>query len=125
MVADVTAHPDGTFHVDRVVCAIDCGIAVNPDIVRAHVEGSVAWGLGLMLYGAITLDDGAIEQSSFRDYRVLRMDEMLRVEVHIVPSLASPTGAGQIVVATIAPAVANALFAATGERVRTLPFSRR
>lgn len=121
MVAEVTAHADGTFRVDRVVCAIDCGVAVNPDIVRSQVEGSVAWGLGLMLYGAITLDGGVIEQSSFRDYRVLRMDEMPRVEVHILPSLASPTGAGQIAVATVAPAVANAIFAATGERVRTLP----
>ncbi len=124
MVADVTTHADGTFHVDRVVCAIDCGIAVNPDIVRSQVEGSIAWGLGTMRYGAITLDEGVIEQTSFDDHRVLRMDEMPRVEVHIVPSNEAPTGAGQIAVATVAPAVANALFAATGRRVRTLPFTR-
>ncbi len=124
MVADVTTHADGTFHVERVVCAIDCGIAVNPDIVRSQVEGSIAWGLGAMRYGAITLDEGVIEQTSFDDYQVPRMDEMPRVEVHIVPSNESPTGAGQIAVATVAPAVANALFAATGRRVRALPFNR-
>nr|MBA2519081.1 xanthine dehydrogenase family protein molybdopterin-binding subunit [Chloroflexia bacterium] len=124
MVAEVTTRDDGTFHVDRVVCAIDCGVAINPDIVRTQVEGSVAWGLGTLLYGAITLDEGIIEQTTFDDYRVLRIDQMPRVEVHIVPTLESPTGAGQIGVAPVAPAVANALFAATGERVRSLPYHR-
>ena len=124
IVAEVTANADDTFRVDRVVCAIDCGVAVNPDIVRSQLEGSVAWGLGGMLYGAITLDDGVVEQSNFDDYRVLRMNEMPRVEVHIVPSLEPATGAGQPGVAPIAPAVANALFAATGQRVRSLPFYR-
>ncbi len=124
MVAEVTTRDDGTFHVDRVVCAIDCGVAINPDIVRTQVEGSVAWGLGTLLYGAITLDEGIIEQTTFDDYRVLRIDEMPRVEVHIVPSLEPPTGAGQIGVAPVAPAVANALFAATGQRGRSLPYHR-
>jgi isoquinoline 1-oxidoreductase beta subunit len=123
MVAEVTAHEDGTFHVDRMVCAVDCGVAVNPDIVRSQIEGSVAWGLSIMLHGAITLDEGVVEQSTYRDYQVVRIDQMPRVEVHIVPSDAPPRGVGQVGVATVAPAVANALFAATGRRVRRLPFS--
>jgi len=123
MVAEVTARNDETFHVDRVVCAVDCGVAVNPDIVRSQIEGSVAWGLSILLHGAITLDEGVVEQSNFHDYRVVRMDQMPHVEVHIVPSEAPPTGVGQVGVATVAPAVANALFAATGQRVRRLPFS--
>ncbi|CAM4014812.1 molybdopterin cofactor-binding domain-containing protein [Kibdelosporangium persicum] len=122
MVAEVTAHRE-TFRVDRVVCAVDCGIAVNPDIVRSQIEGSVAWGLSIMLDGAITLDRGVVQQSGFHDYRVLRMDQMPKVEVHIMPSSAPPKGVGQVAVATVAPAVANALFAATGRRVRRLPFS--
>ncbi|AXB41547.1 xanthine dehydrogenase family protein molybdopterin-binding subunit [Amycolatopsis albispora] len=122
MVAEVTVRGDRTFRVDRVVCAVDCGVAVNPDIVRGQIEGSVAWGLSIMLHGAITLDRGVVQQSNFDDYAVLRMDQMPRVEVHIVPSEAPPTGVGQVAVATVAPAVANALFAATGQRVRRLPF---
>jgi isoquinoline 1-oxidoreductase beta subunit len=123
MVAEVTAHDDRTFHVDRMVCAVDCGVAVNPDIIRSQIEGSVAWGLSIMLYGAITLDKGVVEQSTYRDYQVVRMDQMPRVEVHIVPSDAPPRGVGQVGVATVAPAVSNALFAATGRRLRKLPFS--
>jgi isoquinoline 1-oxidoreductase beta subunit len=124
MIAEVTADRDRIFRVDRIVCAVDCGVAVNPDIVRTQIEGSVAWGLSIMLHGAITLDAGIVEQSNYHDYRVLRIDQMPRVEVHIVPSEAPPKGVGQVAVATVAPAVANALFAATGRRVRRLPFSR-
>jgi len=124
MVAEVTASSDDGFKVDRVVCAIDCGMAVNPDIVRAQMEGSIAWGLGAMLHSAITLDGGVVEQANFDDYQVLRIDEMPKVEVHIMPSSKQPTAAGEPGVPPIAPAVANALFAATGRRVRTLPFAR-
>ncbi len=120
-VAEVTVKPDGRFSVDRVVCAVDCGIAVNPDVIRAQMEGGIGFGLAAALHGAITLKEGRVEQSNFHDYVPLRIDEMPGVEVHIVASSAKPTGVGEPGVPPIAPAVANALFAATGQRLRTLP----
>ncbi|MCL4761193.1 MAG: xanthine dehydrogenase family protein molybdopterin-binding subunit [Burkholderiales bacterium] len=120
-VAEVTVKADGSLTVDRVVCAVDCGVAVNPDNVRAQMEGGIGFGLSAALYGAITLKDGEVEQSNFHDYRILRIDEMPRVDVHIVPSAAAPTGVGEPGVPPIAPAVANAIAAATGKRLRTLP----
>jgi isoquinoline 1-oxidoreductase beta subunit len=120
-VAEVTVKADNTFTVDRVVCAVDCGIAVNPDNVRAQMEGGIGFGLSAALFGAITLKDGAVEQSNFHDYRILRIDGMPRVDVHIVPSTAAPTGVGEPGVPPVAPAVANAIAAATGKRLRTLP----
>jgi isoquinoline 1-oxidoreductase beta subunit len=122
-VAEVTVDSDGQVKVDRVVCAVDCGVAINPDVIRAQMEGGVAFGLSAILYGAITLKSGKVEQSNFDDYRMLRMDEMPKVEVHIVPSTEAPTGIGEAVVPPIGPAVSNAIFAATGKRVRTLPLS--
>jgi isoquinoline 1-oxidoreductase subunit beta len=123
-VAEVTVGSDGKVKVDRVVCAVDCGVAVNPDVIRAQVEGGIGFGLGAVLHSAITLKDGAVEQSNFHDYQVLRIDEMPRVEVHIVPSHEPPTGIAEPVVPPIGPAVANAVFAATGKHLRTLPFAR-
>ncbi len=120
-VAEVTVRNDGSFSVDRVVCAVDCGIAVNPDIIRAQMEGGIGFGLAAALHGEITLKEGRVEQSNFHDYPILRIDEMPRVEVHIVPSAAAPTGVGEPGVPPVAPAVANALFAATGKRIRRLP----
>jgi isoquinoline 1-oxidoreductase subunit beta len=120
-VAEVTVANDGKVKVDRVVCAIDCGIGINPDGIRAQVEGGVGFGLSAILYGAIKLKKGAVEQSNFHDCRVLRMNEMPKVEVHIVASAEPPTGVGEPVVPPIGPAVSNAIFAATGKRVRTLP----
>jgi isoquinoline 1-oxidoreductase beta subunit len=120
-VAEVTVDKDRNFRVDRVVCAVDCGIAVNPDVVRAQMEGGIGFGLTAAFYGAITLKDGAVEQSNFHDYRLLRIDEMPAVEVHIVASSDKPTGVGEPGVPVIAPAVANALAAATGQRIRSLP----
>ncbi len=120
-VAEVTVDKDGKFRVDRVVCAVHCGTAVNPDVVRAQMEGGIGFGLSAALYGAITLKDGAVEQSNFHDYPVLRINEMPSVEVHIVPSSDKPTGVGEPGVPVIAPAVANALAAATGKRIRNLP----
>ena len=117
-VAEVTVGKDNKFTVDRVVCAVDCGIAVNPDVVRAQMEGGIGFGLSAALYGAITLKDGAVEQSNFHDYPVLRINEMPAIEVHIVPSTDKPTGVGEPGVPSIAPAVANALAAATGQRLR-------
>jgi isoquinoline 1-oxidoreductase beta subunit len=120
-VAEVTVASDGSVKVDRVVCAVDCGIAINPDVIRAQVEGGVAFGLGAILYSTVTLKQGRIEQSNFNDYRVLRMNEMPKVEVYIVNSLEAPSGIGEPTVPPIGPAVSNAIFAATGRRVRTLP----
>jgi isoquinoline 1-oxidoreductase subunit beta len=122
-VAEVSVDSEGRVKVDRVVCAVDCGLAINPDIIAAQMEGGVGFGLGAALYGAITLKDGRVEQDNFNSYRVLRMNEMPKVEVHIVPSSEAPTGVGEPGVAPIGPAVANAIFAATGKRVHILPFS--
>ena len=120
-VAEVTVKADNTFSVDRVVCAVDCGVAVNPDNVRAQMEGGIGFGLSAALHSAITLKDGVVEQSNFHDYPLLRINEMPRVDVHIVPSTAAPTGVGEPGTPVIAPAVANALAAATGKRIRALP----
>jgi isoquinoline 1-oxidoreductase beta subunit len=122
-VAEVTVRADNTFSVDRVVCAVDCGIAVNPDNVRAQMEGGIGFGLSAALHGAITIKDGAVEQSNFHDYPVLRINEMPRIDVHIVPSTADPSGVGEPGTPVIAPAVANALAAATGKRLRRLPLT--
>jgi isoquinoline 1-oxidoreductase beta subunit len=121
-VVEVTLRPDGRPRVERVVCAVDCGIAINPDVVRAQMEGGIGFGLGAALYGEITLDEGRVVQSNFHDYRSLRIDDMPTVEVHIVPSSEAPTGVGEPGVPCIAPAVANAMFQLTGKRVYRLPF---
>jgi isoquinoline 1-oxidoreductase beta subunit len=123
-VAEVSVGKDGQVKVDRVVCAVDCGTPINPDIIAAQMEGGIGFGLGATLYGAITLKDGRVEQDNFNGYRVLRMNEMPKVEVHIVPSAEAPTGVGEPGVAPLGPAVANAIFAATGKRNYVLPFSK-
>jgi isoquinoline 1-oxidoreductase subunit beta len=122
-VAEVTVKDDGSYRVDRVVCAVDCGVAINPDVIRAQVEGSIGFALSAVLHGAITLTAGKVDQSNFHDYQPLRIGEMPRIEVHIVASAANPTGVGEPGVPPLAPAVANALAAATGKRVRKLPIS--
>jgi isoquinoline 1-oxidoreductase beta subunit len=120
-VAEVTVQEDGSYRVDRVVCAVDCGIAVNPDVIRAQVEGGVGFALSTVLHGAITLTEGKVDQSNFHDYQSARIGDMPRIEVHIVASAASPTGIGEPGVPPLAPAVVNALAAATGKRLRKLP----
>lgn len=122
-VAEVTVKPDGSLRVDRVVCAVDCGVAINPDIVRAQVEGSVGFALSAALHGSITLKDGVVEQSNFHDYAPIRINEMPKVEVHIVRSGEKPSGMGEPAVPPLAPAVVNAIAAATGQRIRDLPIS--
>jgi len=122
-VAEVTVDKDLKFKVDRVVCAVDCGVAVNPDNVRSQMEGGIGFGLTAALYGKITVKDGAVEQSNFHDYPLLRINEMPAVEVHIVPSTAKPSGVGEPGVPPIAPAVANAIAQATGKRLRALPLT--
>jgi isoquinoline 1-oxidoreductase subunit beta len=123
-VAEVSVGKDGQVKVDRVVCAVDCGTPINPDIITAQMEGGIGFGLGAVQYGAITLKDGRVEQDNFNGYRVLRINEMPKVEVHIVPSAEAPTGVGEPGVAPLGPAVANAIFAATGKRNYVLPFSK-
>ncbi|HEY3277655.1 MAG TPA: xanthine dehydrogenase family protein molybdopterin-binding subunit [Syntrophorhabdaceae bacterium] len=122
-VAEVSVNSDGTPRVHRVVCAIDCGRAVNPLTIEAQLESAVVFGLSAALHGAITFKNGRVEQSNFHDYPVLRMNEMPVVEVHIVPSTENPSGVGEPGTPPIAPAVANAIFAATGKRVRRLPIA--
>jgi isoquinoline 1-oxidoreductase beta subunit len=123
-VVEVTLRPDGLPKVERVVCAVDCGTAINPDVVRAQMEGGIGYGLAGALWSEITLVNGRVQQRNFDGYRPLRIGEMPAVEVHIVPSGAAPTGVGEPGVPPIAPAVANALFHLTGQRVRRLPFAR-
>jgi isoquinoline 1-oxidoreductase beta subunit len=119
-VAEVSVE-NGTVKVHRVVCAIDCGLAVNPESLAAQMESAIAFGLGAALQSEITLKEGRVQQSNFNDYQVLRMNQMPKVEVHIVPSTEKMGGAGEPGVPPIAPAVANAVFAATGKRIRSLP----
>ncbi len=123
-VAEVTVSDKGQIKVDRVVVAVDCGEVVNPDIVKAQMEGGTGWGIGHALRGEITMTDGLVDQSNFDGYLPLRMSDMPPVEVHIVPSHERPTGAGEPGVPTAAPAVANAVFQATGKPLQHLPFSR-
>ena len=120
-VAEVAVAEDGSVRVERVVCAVDCGTVVNPDTVTAQMQGGIMYGLTAALYGEITLKDGRVEQGNFDTYQILRIDEAPKVEVHIVPSDAAPGGIGEPGTATIAPAVVNAVFAATGKRLRKLP----
>ncbi len=111
----------GSYAVHRIVCAIDCGIAVNPDQVRAQMEGGAVYALTAALHGEITVDRGRVEQSNFHAYPMLRIGEMPEVEVHILDSGEPPGGLGEPGVPSVAPAVTNALFALTGKRIRRLP----
>ncbi|MFL6658696.1 MAG: molybdopterin cofactor-binding domain-containing protein [Massilia sp.] len=122
-VAEVTVKDDGSFHVDRVVCAVDCGTAINPDVIKAQMESSIGYAMSAALNGAITLTEGKVDQSNFHDYQPIRIADMPKVEVYIVPSTANPTGVGEPGVPPLAPAVANALAAATGKRIRKLPIA--
>jgi isoquinoline 1-oxidoreductase beta subunit len=123
-VAEIEVRNDSSVRIVRVVSAVDCGIAINPDGVRAMTEGAINFALTAVLFGEITIKDGCVEQSNFHDYRVLRLNEAPEIEVHIVPSLEEPTGVGELGAMLIGPAMANAIFAATGVRVRRLPISR-
>jgi isoquinoline 1-oxidoreductase beta subunit len=123
-VAEVRLNEDGSYQVEKVVCAVDCGIAVNPDIIRAQMEGAIGFGLSALLSGKITLDEGRVVQSNFHDYTVLRMNQTPEIEVHIVSSGEAPTGVGEPGTPPIAPAVANALYAATGKHYGVLPLEK-
>jgi isoquinoline 1-oxidoreductase beta subunit len=120
-VAEVSVKQDGSVKVDRVVCAVDCGTAVNPDIIRAQIEGGVGFALAAALHQEIRLQEGRVEQGNFDSFPLLRINEMPHVEVHILPSSKAPTGIGEPGVPPLAPAVANAIAAATGKRLRRMP----
>jgi isoquinoline 1-oxidoreductase subunit beta len=119
-VAEV-AVADGELRVQRVVCAIDCGVAVNPDTIRAQMEGGIVFGLSAALWGEITIAQGRVMQSNLHDVRLMRISEAPRIEVHIVPSQEAPGGVGEPGTSAAIPALANSVIAATGRRIRSLP----
>ena len=123
-IAEVEVTDSGEIGVRRVVCAVDCGTIINPDTVRAQIESGVVFGIGGALWGEITLKNGRVEQSNFHNYRVLRMNETPPIEVHLVRNLEPPGGIGEPGTAATAPALANAVFAATGKRIRQLPLQK-
>jgi isoquinoline 1-oxidoreductase beta subunit len=120
-VAEVSVEKDGAVRVHRMVCAVDCGRVVNPDTVKAQMEGGIVFGLTAALKDEITFENGRVKQSNFHNYPMLRINESPQIEVYIVPSTENPTGVGEPGVPPVAPAVANAIFAATGKRIRKLP----
>ena len=122
-VAEISRKKDGSLKLERVVCAVDCGVAVNPNIIAMQMESGIGYGLSAALTGAITLKDGRVEQSNFHDYPVLRINQMPRVEVHIVASKEKPSGVGEPATPVIAPALANAILALGGKPVRALPLA--
>lgn len=121
IVMEVSVDGEGAVRVHRVVCAIECGIVINPDIVQAQMEGGIVMGLTAALKGEITLENGRVQQSNLHDYPLLRFDEMPSIEVYIVPSDRNPSGVGEMAVPPTPPALLNAIFAATGKRIRKLP----
>jgi len=122
-VMDVSVTGSGAISIDKVVCAVDCGLAVNPDIVRAQMEGGIGYGLGHIMRNQITLKDGVVEQQNFPQYQPLRIADMPEVETHIVASAEAPTGVGEPGLPPAGPALANAIYAATGKRVTDLPMT--
>ncbi|MDR5856516.1 xanthine dehydrogenase family protein molybdopterin-binding subunit [Caballeronia sp. LZ062] len=121
VVADVTVNKDGEVRVNRIVCAVDCGMVVNPNTVEAQVQGGIIFGITAALYSEILIENGRVQQSNFTDYRMLRIDETPPIEVHIVKSTEAPGGIGEPGTAALAPAITNAIYAATGKRLRKLP----
>jgi len=124
-VAEVSVSKAGEVRVDRVVCAVDCGVVVNPDTVKAQIEGGIIFGIGGTLWGEVTLKNGRVEQSNFHNYRVLRINETPSIEVHLVRNSEAPGGIGEPGTAVTGAALANAVFAATGRRIRKLPLENQ
>ncbi len=125
LVARVAVAHDGTFRVEKLTCAVDCGQVVNPLSLRAQIEGGLVWGLSSALRGRITLERGRVQQTNFHDYPVVRMNEMPELDIHVVEADSAPGGIGEPCAPPVAPAVANAIFDATGVRIRTLPLPER
>jgi len=125
MVVDVTVNGDGEVAVNRVVCAVDCGMVVNPNTIEAQIQGGVIFAITAALYSEITIKDGRVEQSNFTDYRILRIDQTPTIDVHIIRSTEAPGGIGEPGTAALSPALTNAIYAATGKRLRQLPVGRQ
>jgi len=125
MVVDVTVNGDGEVAVNRVVCAVDCGMVVNPNTIEAQIQGGVIFAITAALYSEITIKDGRVEQSNFTDYRILRIDQTPTIDVHIIRSAEAPGGIGEPGTAALSPALTNAIYAATGKRLRQLPVGRQ
>jgi isoquinoline 1-oxidoreductase beta subunit len=123
-VAEVSVDKNGAVHIHKVVCAVDCGRVINPDSVIAQMQGGIVFGLSAALKDEITFENGRVQQGNFHNYQMLRMNESPEIEVHIMPSSEPPTGVGEPGVPPVAPAIANAIFAATGKRIRRLPIGR-
>jgi isoquinoline 1-oxidoreductase beta subunit len=120
-VAEVSVTPDKRIRVQRVVCVVDCGFPVNPNLIRQQMESGIVFGLSAALYGDIGIRNGQVQQSNYHDYPVLRIDACPVIEIDIIPGREQPEGVGEPATPPIAPAVANALFALTGQRLRALP----
>jgi isoquinoline 1-oxidoreductase subunit beta len=123
-IVEVSVTEDGQVRVQRVVCVLDCGQTINPDTIHAQLEGGVVFGLSAALHGEITIADGRVQQSNFNDYRVQRLSECPQIDSHLIASAEAPGGVGETATACIAAAVCNAVYAATGKRIRSLPISR-
>jgi len=125
MVTEVSHNPETPMEpirVKRIVAAVDCGVAINPDVIAAQIQGAIGFALCVPLRSQITLKDGLVEQGNLDDYEPTRLREMPKVEVHIMKSAELPTGVGEPGVPPLAPSIGNAIFAATGKRLRNLPF---
>jgi len=120
-VAEVAVSKDGDVAVKRITCAVDCGIGINPNTIEAQAQSAILYGLTAALYGEITLKDGRVEQSNFDNYRALRINEIPAIDIHIIDSGEAPGGMGEPETCAVPPAVTNAIFAATGVRLRKLP----
>ena len=125
MVVDVTVNDQGEIQVNKVTCAVDCGMTVNPDTVIAQIEGGAIFGLTAVLHNEITIKNGRVEQTNFSDYRMMRINEAPAIDVHLVKSAEAPGGIGEPGTAAIGAALANAVFEATGKRIRKLPIGNQ
>jgi len=124
VVVEVAVAPSGEISLEKIVAAVDCGIQINPDTIRAQIEGGVLFGLSAALFNGITFSEGRVEQGNFNDYRQLRINETPPIEIYLVESNESPGGLGEVGTVSAAPALGNAIFAATGVRIRRLPIDR-
>ena len=120
-VSEVSVDPSGAVRIHKIVCSVDCGWAINPDTIKAQMEGGIVYGLTAALKGEITIDKGRVVQRHFADYQMLRLNEMPEIDVHIVPSTETPGGIGEPSIALAAGSLVNAIYAATGTRIYSLP----
>ncbi len=121
MISEVSVGDDGSLKTERIICAVDCGQVINPDTVEAQIQSGIIYGLSAALYGRITVENGAVVEGNFDDSPVLRINETPKIEVHIVPSSEAPGGIGEVGTPGVAPSLLNAIFVATGKRLRSLP----